>query len=60
MSNANALADSPGRPLRSPFQGRRQVQDRHIAMLFIMPTLILLILINVFPLLYSLYLSFTD
>ncbi len=29
-------------------------------MLFIMPTLILLIVINIFPLLYSLYLSFTE
>ncbi len=60
MSNANTFAGPPGQPLRASFSGRRQIQDRHIAMMFIMPTLILLIVINIFPLLYSLYLSFTD
>ncbi|MBI5958088.1 MAG: sugar ABC transporter permease [Chloroflexi bacterium] len=60
MSHVNAQADSPGQSVRTPFRGRRQIQDRHIALFFIMPTLILLILINVFPLLYSLYLSFND
>jgi multiple sugar transport system permease protein len=60
MANVNAQADSPGLVTRAPFHGRRQIQDRHIALFFIMPTLILLILINVFPLLYSLYLSFND
>ncbi|MBZ0296482.1 MAG: sugar ABC transporter permease [Anaerolineae bacterium] len=39
---------------------RRQVSDQTIVRLFIMPTLILLIVINIFPLFYSLYLSFTD
>lgn len=38
---------------------RRQLSDRRIIQLFIFPTLILLILMNIFPLLYSLYLSFT-
>lgn len=60
MSHVNAQADSPGQPARASFRGRRQIQDRHIALFFIMPTLILLIVINVFPLLYSLYLSFND
>lgn len=39
---------------------RQRMSDRSIQNLFIWPTLILLILINVFPLFYSLYLSFTD
>lgn len=39
---------------------RRQLSDRAIINLFIWPTLVLLILINIFPLFYSLYLSFTD
>ncbi len=38
----------------------RQLSDNQIKWLFIWPTLILLILWNVFPLFYSLYLSFTD
>jgi multiple sugar transport system permease protein len=38
----------------------RDLSDRAIRNLFIWPTLILLIAINVFPLIYSLYLSFTD
>jgi len=37
-----------------------RLSDRSIQNLFIWPTLILLILMNVFPLFYSLYLSFTD
>jgi multiple sugar transport system permease protein len=39
---------------------RRGLSDRAIRNLFIWPMLILLITINVFPLIYSLYLSFTD
>lgn len=39
---------------------RRHLSDRAIQNLFIWPTLILLIAINLFPLFYSLYLSFTD
>lgn len=41
-------------------RGRRDLSDRAIVNLFIWPTLALLIAINVFPLFYSLYLSFTD
>lgn len=41
-------------------RARQPVSDRTILHLFIWPTLILLILINIFPLFYSLYLSFTD
>jgi len=36
------------------------LSDRAIINLFIWPSLILLILLNIFPLIYSLYLSFTD
>jgi multiple sugar transport system permease protein len=41
-------------------RGRRHLSDRAIQNLFIWPTLILLIAMNIFPLFYSLYLSFTD
>ncbi|MBK5107756.1 MAG: sugar ABC transporter permease [Anaerolineales bacterium] len=47
-------ATSPARPRQ------RHLSDRAIINLFIWPTLFLLILINVVPLVYSLYLSFTD
>jgi len=39
---------------------RRHLSDRAIMNLFIWPTLILLIAMNIFPLFYSLYLSFTN
>jgi len=39
---------------------RRHLSDRAIINLFLWPTLFLLILINVFPLVYSLYLGFTS
>lgn len=41
-------------------QYARQMSDRTIAQLFIWPTLIVLIVMNIFPLIYSLYLSFND
>jgi multiple sugar transport system permease protein len=41
-------------------QPRRHLSDRAIQNLFIWPTLALLIAVNVFPLLYSLYFSFTN
>ncbi len=47
-------ADSTGR------RTQRQISDRAIQWIFITPTLVLLILLNIFPLFYSLYLSFTD
>ncbi|MGD2077729.1 MAG: sugar ABC transporter permease [Chloroflexota bacterium] len=39
---------------------RRTLSDRGLVNLFIWPTLIILIAFNVFPLVYSLFLSFTD
>lgn len=48
-------------PVRPPGAARvRTLSDRSIQWLFIAPTLILLVLLNIFPLFYSLYLSFTD
>ncbi len=44
----------------APQKSRRTMSDKAIRNLFIWPTLILLIVINIFPLFYSLYLSFTD
>jgi len=43
-----------------PQKRRRELSDRAIVNLFIWPTLILLIAWNFFPLIYSLFLSFTD
>jgi multiple sugar transport system permease protein len=53
--NAQMSAPDPGGARR-----RRQLSDRAILNLFIWPTLTLLILFNIFPLFWSLYLSFTD
>ena len=47
-------------PARSRTARSRQVSDSTIQRLFILPTLILLILWNIFPLFYSLFLSFTQ
>lgn len=58
MSLASTEMSKPGRGWQPG--GRRQLSDRAIQNLFIWPTLILLIAMNVFPLFYSLYLSFTD
>lgn len=41
-------------------QRRRQLSDEALWRLFIFPTLALLIAMNIFPLFYNLYLSFTD
>ena len=47
-------------PSSHPSNRRRYLSDRAILNLFIWPTLILLIAMNIFPLFYSLYLSFTN
>jgi multiple sugar transport system permease protein len=61
MNNTPALAAAP--PARDstapPPPRRRQIGDSTIQKLFILPTLVFLIVWNIFPLLYSLYLSFT-
>src|SRR5436189_609712 len=38
----------------------RTISDRSIAWLFIAPTILLLLAINIFPLIWTIYLSFTD
>jgi multiple sugar transport system permease protein len=58
MRSTKAQASFSGRCL--PEQSRQHLSDRAIQNLFIWPTLILLIAMNVFPLLYSLYLAFTN
>jgi multiple sugar transport system permease protein len=60
MDNASALADRAAN--RAPRLGAVRVyglSDRWIAWLFIAPTMMLLIAINVFPLLWAIRLSFT-
>jgi multiple sugar transport system permease protein len=47
-------------PIAAPRQRRRQLSDARIMQLFILPTMIVLILMNIFPLIYSLFLSFTN
>jgi len=55
-SNAHASASETALAVQS----RRHLSDRAIQNLFIWPTLLLLIAVNIFPLLYSLYLGFTN
>ena len=50
-----ASATSPPAPGRSP-----RLTDRRLALVFISPAMLLLLTMSVFPLLWSLYLSFTD
>ncbi len=59
MTSANAQMSATD-PRRKAEHHRRHLSDRAILNLFIWPTLILLIVMNIFPLFYSLYLSFTD
>jgi len=49
--------NSPGVALEKHYHGMR---DKTLMRAFILPTLVLLIAINVFPLIWSLFLSFTD
>jgi len=56
----NKTPKTDGDPLLRPLPRRRQLSDRAILWLFIAPTLILLVAMNIFPLFYSLFLSFTD
>jgi len=58
MPSTNTPVSLPGASLVG--RSRRHLSDRAIRNLFIWPTLALLIAVNIFPLLYSLYLSFTN
>ena len=53
MDNSTQIAPAPR-------TRRRQIGDAAIQRLFIVPTLVLLVIWNIFPLFYSLYLSFTQ
>jgi multiple sugar transport system permease protein len=53
------VALKPARNAAQPV-ARRQLSDAAIVRLFILPTIILLILMNIFPLIYSLFISFTE
>ncbi|NWG17472.1 MAG: sugar ABC transporter permease [Chloroflexi bacterium] len=54
------LKNQAAPPATSQPKPGRQISDRTLSQLFIWPTLILLIVINIFPLFYSLFLSFTN
>jgi multiple sugar transport system permease protein len=58
MASVDAQVSAAGPKLGA--RTRRHLSDRAILNLFIWPTLILLIAFNIFPLFYSLYLSFTN
>src|SRR5215207_3846706 len=55
VQEAAAPSPAPGRRPR-----RRRLTDRWLAVAFISPALFLLLAMSVFPLLWALYLSFTD
>jgi multiple sugar transport system permease protein len=59
MSTAQAPSGAASHGGSARPTGRRQISDKTIQMLFVWPTLILLLAMNIFPLFYSLYLSFT-
>jgi len=55
------LLDSAARATPEPMARRvRGLSDRAMAWLFITPTIVLLLAINIFPLLWTLQLSFTN
>jgi multiple sugar transport system permease protein len=59
MATTNIQAGATGQDSVN-VKRRRPLSDKSLVRLFIMPTIILLIIWNVFPLFYSLYLSFTE
>src|SRR3981189_1972056 len=61
LVESNALLEQAARATPEPLARRvRGLSDRAIAWLFIAPTIVLLLAINIFPLLWTLYLSFTN
>ena len=59
MSTTSSTSAQPGLGGETVI-ARRQMSDAAITRLFILPTIILLIVMNIFPLIYSLFLSFTE
>ena len=61
LTMLNRTADSVARATPEPFARRvRGISDRGLAWLFISPTILLLLAINIFPLFWAIYLSFTN
>ncbi len=61
ISISESVADAAARRTPEPMAQRlRGLSDRAIAWLFITPTILLLLAINVFPLIWTIYLSFTN
>jgi len=61
MSSTNPLADRLARATPAPLAQRmRGLSDRSIAWIFIGPTMLLLLAINIFPLIWTVKLSFTN
>jgi multiple sugar transport system permease protein len=58
IAEATAVPMAPARPARTLAVGG--MSDRAIAWLFITPTIVLLLAINIFPLLWTVYMSFTN
>jgi multiple sugar transport system permease protein len=54
------VAAAPDQRLETSVRRVRQMSDRAIAWTFILPTIVLLLAINIFPLLWTVYLSFTN
>ena len=58
ITEATAIPMAPTRPALTFRPGG--LSDRAIAWLFISPTIVLLLAINIFPLFWTIYLSFTN
>ena len=61
MSNQQSITlNAKAAPHRAIARGVRGLSDRALAWLFIAPTIVLLLAINIFPLIWTIYLSFTN
>jgi multiple sugar transport system permease protein len=61
MTMLNRTADSVARATPEPLARKvRGISDKGLAWLFISPTILLLLAINIFPLFWAIYLSFTN
>ena len=61
MSSSDSIAMRVARATPPAFSNKvRGLSDRTIAWLFITPTIVLLLAINIFPLIWTIYLSFTN
>jgi multiple sugar transport system permease protein len=61
LTMLDRTADSVARATPEPFAAKvRGISDRTLAWLFISPTILLLLAINIFPLIWAIWLSFTN